>query len=165
MSVSKVEFSCCDLWRAVTQDRENDKYSIDATYLLTSRHLSDVLAWSILGRMYAVHKYGTNHADLLEFHTRSQTLSIRRSGCEYQKGMYSTLFGFCIVMLTFVLAVGILSKKPEKEALISTSFNNKASISHNGMELNQNANIDANRATLTVGTRNYIRYRPLASHA
>ena len=46
-------------------------------------------------------------------HTGSQTLHIRISGCEYHKIMYATLLGFCIVMLSFVIVVGIL-KRPEE---------------------------------------------------
>lgn len=93
----------------------NGTYSVNTEEIFTSTHVSEIIAWSIIGRLCSVHDKKSNHAEYLEFNMGSQTLSLRKSGCEYHKVMYSTLLGFCIVILTFVLIVGILSRIVEED--------------------------------------------------
>ena len=132
-------------------------FVMNTTSILTSPQLSVVLAWSNLGRLCAVHKLTSNHADFLEFHTGSQTLHIRRSGCEYQKIMYATILGFCIVIISFVLAVGILKRPVDVHEERQEGGQEARKEELGGEGPFETAQL------ISFGTRSSIRYRALGS--
>ena len=133
---------------------EDDVFEVEGSDILMPDKVSDVLVWSILGRLCSVEKYGSNHADFLQFNTVSQTISLRRTGCEYQKTVYSSLLGFCAVVLTFIILSGIVSGPVN---VTPTNNQSKPAEAIHGQTTNSLA-----VNTMAFGTPSKGRYRTLS---
>jgi hypothetical protein len=78
--------------------------------------VANVLAWSVVGRLCAVGTHGATPKNFLQINTGMQTISVRRTGCEYERTVYSTLLMFCTAALAFVLFLGLYrSPEPPRE--------------------------------------------------
>ena len=108
---------------------DHKTFALNTSQLMSSQILSNMLAWSVIGRLSAVEKFGNNHGDYLEFDTGTQSLKLRRTGCEFQKIMYSTLLGMTTVLLSFLVISGIMSNKRVNQRQNDTPTKNKTSDS------------------------------------
>ena len=94
-----------DLWYF----ERDEMYAADA--------VANVLAWSVVGRLCAVGTHGSTPKNFLQINTGMQTISVRQTGCEYQRTVYSTLLMFCTAALAFVLFLGLYSPhEPPRES-------------------------------------------------
>jgi hypothetical protein len=86
-------------------------YRFDHADMFASDKMADVLAFSILGRVCANDRSNSGDGgDYLQFSTVTRTLGVRRRGCEYEKVMYSSLLSVCIIALSFLITLGVLSR-------------------------------------------------------
>jgi len=113
-----------NLYPLLEEGSDASTFTLNTTQLMNSGVLSNFLAWSVVGRLSAVEKFGQNHADYLQFDTGSKTLMLRRTGCEFQKVMYATLLGLTTIMLSFLIISGLLSRPDEKQGSIAADMCN-----------------------------------------
>ena len=84
--------------------RNGSTYYIAHEDIFPSEKVSDVLAWSIVGRLCSTHKTEKQEqGKCLQFESSTGALSIIHAGCEYQRSIYSTLLSLCIVVILFIL--------------------------------------------------------------
>jgi hypothetical protein len=96
---------------ALTDDGGPTWFSFDHADMFASERVADVLAYSILGRVCADDRsLSGDGRDFLQFNTDSHTIRVRRKGCEYEKFMYSFLLTLCVIVLSFVVVVGIITR-------------------------------------------------------
>lgn len=91
--------------------------------IFPSQKVSDVLAWSILGRLCSTHNTGKQEqGKYIQFEPSTGVLSIIHAGCEYQRSIYSTLMSLCIIVILFILTGMTIRKSiDEKKALTQRS--------------------------------------------
>lgn len=111
-----------NLYPLLEEGSDASTFTLNTTQLMNSEVLSNFLAWSVVGRLSAVEKFGKNHADYLQFDTGSKTLVLRRTGCEFQKVMYATLLGLTTIMLSFLIVSGLLSRPDGKGGVIAAAI-------------------------------------------
>lgn len=148
---------------ALTHGEDPEAFEVESDEILVPGKISEVLVWSILGRLCSIEKYGSNHADFLQFNTASQTISVRRTGCEYQKTIYSTLLGFCAVVLTFIILTGVSTeypKKPQQPEAPSTESTPPVNQPQHQPDPPSNGTASG-MMTFTLGTPSKGRYRIL----
>lgn len=107
---------------ALTDETGTDMYSFEHSDMFASNAVANVLAFSILGRVCADDRSTSGDGrDFLQFNTDTQTLRVRRRGCEYEKTMYSTLLFLCIAVLSFLIVFGIVTREARASSARASS--------------------------------------------
>lgn len=90
-------------------------YFIPHEDIFPSNKVSDVLAWSIVGRLCSTHPSDQQvEGKYIQFEPSTGDISVVHAGCEYQRSMYSTLLSLCIILVIFLLT-SIVARKPKQK--------------------------------------------------
>lgn len=100
--------------------------------IFPSQKVSDVLAWSILGRLCSTHNTEKQEqGKYIQFEPSTGVMSIIHAGCEYQRSIYSTLMSLCIIVILFILTgMTIRKSADEKKALTQPSLNSEYTLTN-----------------------------------
>lgn len=140
--------------------RNGSWYYVAQKDIFSSEAVSDVLAWSIIGRMCSAQGTKQEQGKFMQFDPGTGEISIVHAGCEYQRSLYSTMLGLCIVVIIFTMAGLVVKKTPETN---STQLKDTAAL-NSKCDLGEEGFMDTNgifQTSYRVGTRSDVRYRPL----
>lgn len=104
-----------------------DMYLIDTNVLFTETGISNIISWSLIGRTCTEDHQANTPTYYLEFNLLQQTLSLTRTGCEYEKILFTSMLGICIILLIFVMVIPLIferkntSNEDEQSSLLSNS--------------------------------------------
>lgn len=108
-----------------------DTYQVNTGILFTDAGMSNVLSWSFIGRTCAQDSATNVPSYYLEFNLLEETLSLTRTGCEYEKILFTSMLGICIILLVFVMVVPLMF---EKKPISCEDEGSKPSISSSSIQ-------------------------------
>lgn len=88
-----------------------DTYLVNTDIFFSGNGISRMLAWSFIGRTCAEDRHTQVPTYYLEFNLMQQTLSLTRTGCEYEKILFTSMLGICIILLIFVMVVPLMFER------------------------------------------------------
>ena len=161
-AIAKFVMNISPMLKHLDDAHNGSTYYIPHEDIFPSDKVSDVLAWSIVGRLCSTHPSDEQlDGKFMQFEPSTGAISVVRAGCEYQRSMYSTLLGLCIIIIIFILTSIAARKSVEIEIEVKSTDHKDANNIIASSIIQDNAYELTTHGSHRMGTRADVRYRML----